>query len=142
MRRSYSSHGASRSGSQSESGPNRCIVSDEKSHGIRSGLDAAHQPSRYIARLPNISKYCVVCRSGASGSLNEYAKLVPSIGSCAMPSTVFGSGMPATSRTVGAMSMTWVNCVRSLASGAMCFGQAIAIGSRVPPRWLAICLPH
>ncbi len=24
----------------------------------------------------------------------------------------------------------------------MCFGQATTIGSRVPPRWLAICLPH
>jgi hypothetical protein len=39
----------------------------------------------------------------------EYAMLTPSIGFCAMPLTVTGSGRPAASRIVGRMSMTWWN---------------------------------
>ncbi len=67
---------------------------------------------------------------------------MPSIGSCAIPSTVFGSGMPAASRIVGPTSMTWVNCERRSPPALIRFGQATTIGLRVPPRWLAICLPH
>ena len=62
--RLYSSQPTSRSGSQSACGPNCLSVAGDKSHGMRLGLEAAHQPSLYIARLPNISKYCVVWRSG------------------------------------------------------------------------------
>ena len=53
-----------------------------------------------------------VCRSGAWASSSVYRKLVPSIGSCSMPSTVLGSGMPAASRMVGPTSMQWVNWER------------------------------
>ena len=42
---------------------------------------------------------------------------MPSIGSCAMPSTVSGSGMPAASRIVGPTSITCVNCERITSSG-------------------------
>ncbi len=35
-----------------------------------------------------------------------------------------------------------MNCVRRSPPAAIRFGQEITIGSRVPPRWLAICLPH
>ncbi len=67
---------------------------------------------------------------------------MPSMGSCSIPSTVLGSGMPAASRMVGPMSMQWVNWERSSPSALIRPGQATTIGSRVPPRWLAICLPH
>jgi hypothetical protein len=33
--------------------------------------------------------------------------LTPSIGFCGKPLTITGSGIPAASRMVGAMSMTW-----------------------------------
>ena len=39
--------------------------------------------------------------------------MTPCSGSCAMPSTSSGAGMPQTSRIVGARSVTWVNCDRS-----------------------------
>ena len=67
---------------------------------------------------------------------------MPSIGSCGMPSTVSGSGMPAASSTVGPMSMQWVNWLRTSLLALMRLGQATTIGSRVPPRWLAVCLPN
>ena len=79
---------------------------------------------------------------GASAASKAKAKLVPSIGSWAIPSTTVGSGMPIGSRIVGATSMQWVNCRRIVSSAAMRRGQATTMGSRVPPRWLAICLPH
>jgi len=118
------------------------IVSGEKSQGALSSFVQAHQPSLYMARLPNISKYCTVCRSGACASPKVGRKLVPSIGSWLIPSTVLGSGMPMASRTVGPMSMQWVNWVRSEPSPLYRAGQATAIGFRSPPRWLDICLPH
>ena len=49
-------------------GANRRRVSGEKSQGGLSSLEQAHQPSLYMARLPNISKYCTVCRSAAWAS--------------------------------------------------------------------------
>ena len=66
-----------------------------------------------MARLPTLSKYCWVCRSAAAASVNESANVAPCSGSCAMPSTSSGAGMPHTSRIVGARSVTCVNCERS-----------------------------
>ena len=73
---------------------------------MRSVFIASHQPSLYMARLPTVSKYCCVRCSGAAPSLSDALNDEPCIGSCSMPSTVSGSGMPATSRMVGATSMT------------------------------------
>jgi hypothetical protein len=42
----------------------------------------------------------------------DEARLTPSIGFCAMPSTMMGAGMPVASRIVGTISMTWWNWVR------------------------------
>ncbi len=95
-----------------------------------------------MARAANISKYWEVCRSGAWASSSVYRKLVPSMGSCSMPSTTLGSGMPAASRMVGPTSMQWVNWARISLSALRRAGHATTIGSRVPPRWLADCLPH
>ncbi|COW32266.1 Uncharacterised protein [Mycobacterium tuberculosis] len=81
-------------------------------------------------------------RSSASASSKVRTKLVPSIGSCSKPSTWVGSGKPMAANTVGAMSMQWVNWLRTRPSGRIRAGQATTNGSRVPPRWLAICLPH
>ena len=67
---------------------------------------------------------------------NVNRKLAPSIGSSAIPSTTFGSGMPAASRTVGPTSITCVNWARGVLSALIRLGQAITIGSRVPPKWL------
>ncbi len=53
-----------------------------------------------------------------------------------------GSGMPTASRTVGAMSMQCVNCDRTSPPPSIRCGHATTIGSRVPPRWLPVCLPH
>src|SRR6202022_1642046 len=55
-----------------------------------------------MPRLPNISKYCVSCRSAALVSLNEYSILTPSTGRCCTPLTETGSGRPAPSGVRGA----------------------------------------
>ncbi len=102
----------------------------------------SHQPSLYIARLPTDSKYCWVCRSGASGTVMLSVKATPWSGCWSMPSTVVGAGMPAMSRMVGAMSITCANCDRSPPSVAAPFGQWTTIGLRVPPRCEPTCLPH
>ena len=66
---------------------------------------------------------------------------MPSIGSWAILSTVFGSGMPAASRMVGPTSMTWVNWAwRRPGPASPRPGHDMTIGSRVPPRWLAVGL--
>ena len=67
---------------------------------------------------------------------------MPSIGSCAIPSTIVGSGSPTSSRIVGPTSMQWVNCGRMPPFASIRFGHETTIGFRVPPRWLPICLPH
>ena len=67
---------------------------------------------------------------------------MPSMGSWPIPSTAVGSGSPAASRTVGAMSMQWVNWVRMTLSALIRRGQVTTMGFRVPPRWLDVCLPH
>ncbi len=59
---------------------------------------------------------------------------------CRRPS--FGSGIPAASRIVGPTSITCVNCERITWSGSSRDGHEITMGSRVPPRWLAVCFPH
>src|SRR3546814_4585087 len=65
--------------------------------GRRPGVVDAIQPSLYMARLPNTSKYWDVWRVGALLSLSVYSRLVPSSGSCSTPSTSFGGVMPARS---------------------------------------------
>ena len=111
-------------------------------HGMRSVFIASHQPSLYIPRLPMVSKYCCVRYSGVLGSMSAALKSTPCIGSCSMPSTVLGSGIPAAVRIVGATSITWVNWVRISSTRSMCPGQLSTIGLRVPPRCDPTCLPH
>jgi hypothetical protein len=53
-----------------------------------------------MPRLPAISKYWVSRGSGALASLNEYAMFTLSIGFCATPLTMIGSGRPATSSSI------------------------------------------
>ena len=59
--------------------------------------------------------------------------LTPSIGVCGVPLTDFGSGRPAASRMVGAMSMTWCHCDRTSPLALIPFGQWTTSGLRVPP---------
>ena len=68
--------------------------------------------------------------------------LVPSMGDCSTPLTMVGSGNPAASRIVGAMSMTWVNCERSPPRSSMPCGQCTMVPLRVPPQCEATCLVH
>ena len=68
--------------------------------------------------------------------------LTPSIGVCATPLTVFGSGIPAASSTVGAMSTTWWNWLRISPLALMRAGQVMTSGLRVPPKLAATCLVH
>src|SRR4029078_7695014 len=68
--------------------------------------------------------------------------LVPSIGDCCTPLTIVGSGRPAASRIVGAMSMTGGNCVRSPPLPGIPFGQCTMVPLRVPPQCEATCLVH
>ena len=68
--------------------------------------------------------------------------LTPSIGFCAIPLTNVGWRIPAASRIVGAMSMTWWNCERNPPLIAIRAGQETIRGLRVPPKWEAICLVH
>jgi hypothetical protein len=81
--------------------------------------------------LPNISKYCVCRLPGASFSAKEYAMLMPSIGFCGTPFTSRGSGIPATSRIVGAMSMMWWNCERKPPLSMMRLGHEMTRPLRV-----------
>ena len=66
--------------------------------------------------------------------------LVPAIGTCVMPLTLCGCGMPAASRMVGTTSITWWNWVRMPPRSAMPRGQDTAMPLRVPPKCDAICL--
>ncbi len=68
--------------------------------------------------------------------------LTPSIGVCTTPFTVFGSGIPAASSTVGAMSTTCWNWLRISPLALIRFGQLITSGLRVPPKFEATCLVH
>ena len=50
--------------------------------------------------------------------------------------------MPAASRIVGAMSITWQNCERISPLALMPFGQCTIVPLRVPPKCDATCLVH
>src|SRR5215831_17828150 len=84
-----------------------------------------------MPRFANISKYCVSRFDGALAFAlsNVYTMLTPSIGLCLIPSTVSGALIPAASRIVGTMSITWP-------------GHEIAMPCRVPPKCDAICFVH
>ena len=68
--------------------------------------------------------------------------LTPSIGFCWMPLTMSGAWMPAASRMVGTMSITWWNWVRIPPTSLIWPGQEIASPCRVPPKCDATCLVH
>ena len=102
----------------------------------------SHQPSLYIERLPTVSKYCWVWRSGAFASVSESANVTPCIGCCSIPSMCVGIGMPAISRIVGPTSMTWVKCVLRAPPSLILSGQWTTSGLRVPPRCEPTCFPH
>ena len=70
------------------------------------------RPARGTAARPVVSKYCWVRCSDAPASASEAPNDVPCMGSCSIPSTVSGTGLPA-SRIIGATSITWVNGVRN-----------------------------
>ena len=95
-----------------------------------------------MARLPNISKYCTVCRLAAAALSKVYAMLTPSIGAWTVPLTLFGSGREAASSTVGATSITWWNCERTSPFAVTRFGQYTISPLRVPPKLDATCLVH
>ncbi len=64
------------------------------------------------------------------------------MGVWAMPLTVFGSGRPAASSTVGAMSTTWWNWLRTSPLALIRLGQLTTSGLRVPPKLPATCFVH
>ena len=66
----------------------------------------------------------------------------PSIGCCWIPSTESGWGSPATSRMVGATSMTWWNWERYSPLALIPLGQWTMVPFLVPPQWEATCLVH
>ena len=68
--------------------------------------------------------------------------LTPCSGICWTPLTLVGSGSPATSRTVGAMSMTWWNWERISPRAENPRGQCTIVPLRVPPQCDATCLVH
>ena len=68
--------------------------------------------------------------------------LVPSMGDCCTPFTIVGSGSPAASRIVGAMSITCVNCERNPPFSSIPSGQCTIVPLRVPPQCDATCLVH
>ena len=53
-----------------------------------------------------------------------------------------GSGRPAASRTVAAMSITWWNCERNSPFALIPFGQWTIVPFRVPPQCEATCFVH
>ena len=67
---------------------------------------------------------------------------MPSIGVCATPSTILASGMPAASRIVGPTSMHVGELAAQRLVRLDAPGQETTMPLRVPPRWLAACLPH
>ena len=59
-----------------------------------------------------------------------------------MPLRTSGACTPATSSSVGKMSMTWWNWLRSPPLSVIFAGQETIIGLRVPPKCEATCLVH
>ena len=68
--------------------------------------------------------------------------LPPWSGICWTPWTKVGAGIPATSSTVAATSITWLNCVRTSPLALIPSGQCTIVPLRVPPQWEATCLVH
>ena len=68
--------------------------------------------------------------------------LTPSIGFCSAPFTRAGIAMPAASRIVGTMSMTWWNWLRCSPAALIPRGHEMASPLRVPPKWDATCFIH
>src|SRR5882672_3017645 len=97
-----------------------------------------------MARLPNISKYCVSRLDGALAlPLSKlYAMLTPSIGFWATPLTTTGAWTPVASSTVGTISIMWWNCLRMPPASLMWPGHAMTMPWRVPPKCEATCLVH
>jgi hypothetical protein len=95
-----------------------------------------------MPRLTNISKYCVSRCSGAAASSKVGAMLLPCRGICCTPCTKLGSGRPATSSTVAATSITWLNCVRTSPRDSKPRGQCTTVPLRVPPQCEATCFVH
>src|SRR4029450_4453254 len=97
-----------------------------------------------MARLPSISKYCVVCLVGALALAlsHVYTKLVPSIGRCLIPSMVSGAGIPVASRRVGTISMTWQNWLRMPPISFTWPGHDMHMPCAVPPKCDATCFIH
>lgn len=60
--------------------------------------------------------------------------LVPSSGLCNTPLTITGWGSPATSKMVGATSITWQNCERISPFALIPLGQCTIAPFRVPPQ--------
>jgi hypothetical protein len=79
---------------------------------------------------------------GALALSKLYAMPTPSIGFCAMPSTMFGAGIPVASRIAGTTSITRWNCQRTPPLSAMRAGQENDMPWRVPPKKDGICLVH
>ena len=67
---------------------------------------------------------------------------MPCSGICCTPCTNVGAGSPATSSTVAATSITWLNWARTSPLALMPFGQWTIVPLRVPPQCEATCLVH
>ncbi len=68
--------------------------------------------------------------------------LFPCSGICWTPCTLTGSGRPAASSTVAAMSITWLNCERVSPRARKPLGQCTIVPLRVPPQCDATCFVH
>ena len=68
--------------------------------------------------------------------------LTPSMGLCATPLTLTGSGRSAASRIVGTISMTWWNWLRMPPASLIRAGHDMTMPLRVPPKWEATSLVH
>ena len=113
------------------------------SQGSRSGLDAAHQPSLYMRAAP---EHLEVLRGVPLGALGV-VEGVQEAGAVhrLLLDPVDRLGLGDAGRFEDGRAD--VDAVRELAAhGRVCAliaaGHATTIGLRVPPRWLAICLPH
>ena len=109
---------------------------------MRGVFIASHQPSLYIARLPMVSKYCWVCRSGADSLISESAKVDP-VQRFLLDAVDPGRRRDASDvEIVAATSVTWVNCEADRRGRGSARASGSTIGLRVPPRCEPTCLPH
>ena len=68
--------------------------------------------------------------------------LLPCSGICCTPWTKVGCGIPATSSTVAATSITWLNWERTSPLALIPAGQWTIVPLRVPPQCEATCFVH